>query len=188
MSATEYKETLLDAILGLLWRQWSSLGVLGYEQPLRNDSFVDPEALLIASAGFARYDQRLYDLIADWLLKYGRLVNPTRLKALLGKAKSADVASLSYLSTLCLKAGDKRWGRLSERGQARELEKPVPLFYQQDGPPFSYCPERDEVALSCGFIRNTFITQNKCGRIFRHRMRPCFCVAGLCSVYLPVQM
>ena len=162
MSAIEYKETLLDAILGLLWRQWSSLGILGYEQTLRNDSFVDPEALLIASAGFARYDQRLYDLMADWLLKYGRLVNPTRLKALLGKAQSADEASLYYLATLCLKAGDKRWGRLAERGPAGELDKPSPLFYQQDGTPLSYCPERDAVALGCGFIRNTFIPQNKC--------------------------
>lgn len=162
MSAIEYKETLLDAILGLLWRQWAGLGILGYEQPLRNDSFVDPEALLIASAGFARYDQRLYDVMADWLLKYGRLVNPTRLKALLGKTKSADVASLSYLATLCLQAGDKRWGRLAERRPAGEIDKPVPLFYQQDGTPLSYCPERDEIALRCGFLRNTFIPQNKC--------------------------
>ncbi len=162
MSVIEYKDLLLDAILGLLWRQWSSLGVLGYEQPLHNDSFVDPEALLIASAGFARYDQRLYDLMAEWLLKYGRLVNPTRLRALLGKAEHADEASLSYLSTLCFKAGDKRWGRLAERGQVSGHDAPVPFFYQQDGTPLSYCPERDADALSCGLMRNTFIPRNKC--------------------------
>ena len=162
MSAIEYKETLLDAILGLLWRQWSGLGILGYEQPLRNDSFVDPEALLIASAGFARYDQRLYDVMADWLLKYGRLLNPTRLRALLAKVEHADEASLSYLASLCYKAGDKRWSRLAERGQAMKHDTPVPLFYQQDGTPLSYCPERDEYALRCGFLRNSFKPQNKC--------------------------
>ena len=67
MSATEYKKALLDAILSLLWRQWTGLGVLGYGQPLHNDTFADPEALLITSAKFARYDQRLYDLLVRQL-------------------------------------------------------------------------------------------------------------------------
>lgn len=161
MSVSEYKESLLHAILGLLWRQWSGLGVLGYESHHRNDTFVDPEALLVVSAGFARYDQRLYDLMASWLLRYGRLVNPTRLKALLNKAVQADEAALSYLATLCFDAGDRRWGRLAERPHDKAHNKPLPLFYQPDGTPLSYCPEEDAVALSCGFIRNTFIPQHK---------------------------
>lgn len=161
MSVLKYKDALLHAILGLLWRQWSGLGVLGYESLQRHDTFVDPEALLVASAGFARYDQRLYDLVASWLLRYGRLVNPTRLKALLNKAPQADEASLSYLAALCFKAGDKRWGRLAERMHGKAHDKPIPLFYQQDGTPLSYCPEEDAVALNCGFTRNTFIPQRK---------------------------
>ena len=66
MSVNKFKQELLNAILELLWKQWTLLGVAG--QINAHDNFVlDPEALLIFSAHFAKFDQRLYDLVIDWL-------------------------------------------------------------------------------------------------------------------------
>lgn len=167
MLVDNYKEALLDAIIGLLWRQWSRLGVMGYEQPGSDSTFLDPEALLIISARFARYDPRLYDLTAGWLLRFCRLLNPNRMKSLLGKTSDADVASLSYLASLCSQSGDKRWLPLAEKRKGGTLPEATPLFFQKDGTPLTYCPRPDELAMKCGFIRNEFIAANK-----QHRNLP----------------
>ena len=161
MSLICYKENLLDAILGLLWRQWSALGVMGYEESGSTDDLLDPEALLLFSAGFCRYDQRLYDLVADWLQTYGKLVNPTRLKALLRKSKGVDTASLAYLAALCERAGDRRWTRFVEKRSNTAPEQAKPLFFHKDGSPVTYCPDTDALALSFGYTRNTYKQQKK---------------------------
>ena len=109
MSVENYKKALFDSIMNLLWRQWVALGVAGYSAKDEERYVLDPESLIVFSAAFCRQDARLFDLFASWLLKYGRLINTTRLKALLGKAEYCDRRSLSYLAALNVEAGDKRW-------------------------------------------------------------------------------
>lgn len=163
MSAAEYKAAFLDAVLGLLWRQWSGLGVAA-QVPAADDARVlDPEALLIASSVFCRYDQRLFDLAASWLVKYGLLVNPTRLKALVRKMHWGDGASLAYLAALRAQTGDKRWHRPAERRMSGGPEL-QPMFLHAGGEAPVYCRQGDELAARYGLLRPPFEYRDKLSR------------------------
>lgn len=163
MSAAEYKAAFLDAVLGLLWRQWSGLGVAA-QVPAADDARVlDPEALLIASSVFCRYDQRLFDLAASWLVKYGLLVNPTRLKALVRKMHWGDGASLAYLAALRAQSGDKRWQRPAEQ-EASGATGLRPMFLHAGGESPVYCRQRDELAARYGLLRSPFEYRDKLSR------------------------
>ncbi len=86
MHSTESRGLLLDAILESLWTQWTDLGVAG-TRGTRGDSgdsgaLVDPEALLVGTITFGRYDPRLFDEVLDWLLLNGSLLDVTRLRRL----------------------------------------------------------------------------------------------------------
>ncbi len=63
---SEFKVSVLDQLLDVLWRQWVSLGVSGHSQ---SDELkvVDPEALLLLTLTVARYDARLFDEVLEWL-------------------------------------------------------------------------------------------------------------------------
>jgi len=76
---TKYKE-LLDKILQLLWREWSSLGVAGKKNYMNPQHHViDPESLLLFSFSLCRFDPRLFDEIIDWLNINGEFINIQRL-------------------------------------------------------------------------------------------------------------
>ena len=93
---SKFKQELLNAILELLWKQWTQLGVAGTVNS--NDNFVlDPEALLIFSAHFGRFDQRLYNLVIDWLQCNGESINLPRLKALMKRVPHADRKSIGFI-------------------------------------------------------------------------------------------
>ena len=65
-SLREFKEKFLNLVLELLWRQWTVLGVSGHaagEAPW----MIVPEALLLASCTFGRWEPRLFDEALDWL-------------------------------------------------------------------------------------------------------------------------
>lgn len=159
-SASAFKKELLQSILELLWRQWGSLGVAGHSEPARNDYAIDPEALLLFSSVFCRYDQRLYDLMASWMIEYGLLLNPVRLRTLQKKNAPMETNSLAYLAGLRVRAGDKRWMRLA--GNTASLPvAPGPMFYAGDAKELTYCPQPDALAIQYGFLRNEFRKQNK---------------------------
>ena len=163
MSVENYKKALFDSIMNLLWRQWVALGVSGYSAKDEERYVLDPESLIVFSAAFCRQDARLFDLFASWLLKYGRLINTTRLKALLGKAEYCDRRSLSYLAALNVEAGDKRWSRFAVNEGFVEDEGRV-LFVAENGDEYNYCRSQDELALRYGWYRPTFVVQNKLRR------------------------
>jgi hypothetical protein len=75
-----FKQAVLDHILVLLWKQWSTLGVSGYGG-IEERLILDPEALLLATCQFGRYEARLFDEVADWLSVNGSFINIQRLKS-----------------------------------------------------------------------------------------------------------
>lgn len=75
--------TLLDErITELAWSAWIEMGVSGWEQrPVR--WAIDPEALLLLTAGLGDRDPRLRDEVTDWCVQYGRFLSRARLRNLL---------------------------------------------------------------------------------------------------------
>jgi hypothetical protein len=68
-------------MIDLLWHQWSSVGVAGYAGTEQN-AIIDPEALVLATSRYGRYDSRLMDEAMDWLMKFGRRISLQRLQGL----------------------------------------------------------------------------------------------------------
>lgn len=154
MSAKKYKAELFEAVQNLLWRQWTALGIPGHASVKETENVLDPEALLIFSAGFARYDQRLYDLILDWLQIHSSQINVQRLKALLAKAEWRDSASLGYMAAVTAETDKIRWQKQAHICRANHVTDPEVLFRDSENRPESFIPKQDLLALHCGFLRN----------------------------------
>ena len=154
MSAQEYKKQVFESIQDLLWKQWTALGVPGHITASKSNAVLDPEALLVFSAGFARYDQRLYDLILDWLQVHSSQINIQRLKALDAKSEWKDSASLGYMSAVAAKTNPTRWKKPAMDFLPDDATSPVALFRDENGEPERYIPRQDEQALKYGFFRN----------------------------------
>lgn len=100
MLLKEFREALLDRILTFLWRQWSTLGVLG-ESRGEEEWIIDPEPLLVFSLEMARYEPRLFDEILAWLQVNDQWLDSSRLRRILAR-QEGDVlrvagAALRYL-------------------------------------------------------------------------------------------
>lgn len=90
------KSELRDPLLRLLWRQWSALGVPG--QLAGAGAMIDPEALVLVSSAFARYDARLFDEMFDWLGTNGKWINVLRLTRLQKEHALGDASILAALA------------------------------------------------------------------------------------------
>ena len=162
MSVKEYRESLAQAILDLLWRQWGQLGVLGSAAGNAAQMVLDPEALLVFTAWFGRNDQRLYDAAAAWLVRYSRLVSLPRLKAVCRKARVKDTRSLGYMASLVAEhgGGSGSWARLAaawmpETHALRNMAM-EPMFTA-----FADVVEADARAAEFGFQRNMFLLEER---------------------------
>ena len=151
MSVRKFKSDLLDSILELLWRQWTQLGVAGAVNS-KDDLVLDPEALLIFSAHFARYDQRLYDLVIDWLQCNGESINLPRLKALLKHFDHADRKSLGFIAA---SVKSKKWQPLAKSLLPKDSGVETMFFGNE------FVPKPDETALRYGLKRNQYVQSNK---------------------------
>lgn len=163
MSANNYKRAFCESVLRMLWQQWCALGVAGYAEGQNAQRVLDPEALVLFSAAFCRYEPRLYDQMACWMVKYSRLLNPVRLKALAEAAAYKDLRSLAYLAALCVEAGDNRWKRAAEEGRqtAWAEEERQALFCSPEDASALYSRGEDATALQYGFLRSKFDPRNK---------------------------
>ena len=151
MSVNKFKQELLDSILTLLWKQWTQLGVAGAVNS-KDDRVLDPEALLIFSAHFARYDQRLYDLVIDWLQCNGESINLPRLKALLKRFTNADRKSLGFIAA---SVNLKKWQPLAQNFLPKDTG--VETMFSGN----EFVPKPDETALRYGLKRNQYVQSNK---------------------------
>ncbi len=74
-------ETFAEQAIALAWGAWSELGVSGWTAT-HGDWAIDPEPLIIFTAGLGDADPRLRDEATDWCIRNWRLVSKTRLKNL----------------------------------------------------------------------------------------------------------
>jgi DNA-binding transcriptional ArsR family regulator len=152
-------DRLLRATLELAWAQWTAVGVAGVG-PARS-TVVDPEALLVASAEFGRWDARLFAEMLDWLVVNGATVDLARLKRLLSSQPSEVRRLVAAIVEFVADRGDRRARQALLPGGADDCgtdgsTPPQTLFSSrpvQTGGGETW-GEVDEVFLARGFVRN----------------------------------
>jgi len=144
----EFRDTLADRTLDLLWRQWDALGVAGTTPP-ETKCVIDPEALLLVTATIARWDPRLFDEVLDWLMRNGRYINGIRLKRLLEKYGFAGGRVLEVASVLLKNRDRRRHWRIESPRNAHEEA----LFFLSDGRPMQGWGPTDPIFMEFGFLR-----------------------------------
>ncbi len=82
MSLENFKESLKNFCLELVWKHWTKLGISGRE---RADERVntDPEALVLLTGFLGSKDLRLTDNVISWLATNESLIHKSRLKTIL---------------------------------------------------------------------------------------------------------
>ncbi len=98
--------SLQGVLLGRAWIQWAALGVDATVE--RDDSVVDPEALIALTAELGDADARLRDLSTDWCVDFGRYVNGSRLKQVARELGTPTGAIGEYVATVAA-AGGPAW-------------------------------------------------------------------------------
>jgi hypothetical protein len=96
-------EGIRKAALELCWGAWAELGVSGWGRT-HQDWAIDPEPLVIFTAGMAESDPRLRDEVVDWCVRNWRHVSQTRLRHILTRQSEETL---------------DEWGRLAATVNAR---------------------------------------------------------------------
>ncbi len=161
MSVLEFRHRLYHAILDLLWRQWSALGIPGQIADGQTQYVLDPEWLLYFSAGFCRYDARLYDLMVEWLCRNGALVNIQRINTIVKSETWGDRRSLGFMARQVMREGERRWKRLAEELRSQPDDQPEVLFMLPDGRQNDFIRTPDQMALQYSLLRNAYCAPGK---------------------------
>jgi len=116
---TSFSDQLHDNSLELAWSLWAEMGVSGWQRHHTSHA-IDPELLLLFTAGLGDADPRLREESTDWSVTYGRYVSGTRLRNLL-KAQRPEVQSaFGEIAATVSAHSPVRWPR---RTQERRFER-----------------------------------------------------------------
>ncbi|MDY0003788.1 MAG: helix-turn-helix domain-containing protein [Polyangia bacterium] len=164
-SLTSYRPLFLDRVLDLLWCQWSSLGVAGHAEDWQG-GLIDPEALVLATCFFGRFDARLFDAMLEWTGINGRYLNVGRVWRILSDQKLAGEATFRALAeTAMTSVTAAKWAKT--RRAPGEARSPEPFFFLRDGRPMPVVGELDP-----GFVRHGFLRDRYEPRRVAHAFRP----------------
>lgn len=99
---------LQGATLGVLWRQWGTLGASTGSDPAR--SLIDPEALVLASLVFQEEERRLSDILRWWARTGAPLLSVTRTRSLARRFPGTIRERLGAFAAMAVHEGqDFRW-------------------------------------------------------------------------------
>ena len=131
MLPPSFSSQLVEALIDWLWRSWTSFGVAGQGSRVRAGSVIDPEALILASTLWARYDPRLFDEMLDWLCLHSSLINLQRLRNL-NETGLGDASVLSVIAAVIQeRSAQTKWKAIIHQpAQSNSLS---PLFLSLDG-------------------------------------------------------
>jgi hypothetical protein len=132
--------------LGFAWDQWAQLGVFAPTNR-RDQTAVDPEALLLFTFEIGRSDPRLFDETLDWLLTNERLLSIQRLRNLCRDDDDRDLVEGALLWA-ARQQGRSRFAPRSRREQ--HVNEPRSLFYD-----VAQVREPDEAFLLQGLLKPT---------------------------------
>ena len=105
---TRASDRLRERMLDLAWSLWTGLGVPG-QIDNHGDCAIDPEPLILFTAGLGDADPRLRDEATDWCIRYGQLVSGTRLKNLLVREGDEVRAGFGEFAATVAKHSSLRW-------------------------------------------------------------------------------
>jgi hypothetical protein len=151
LSLREFRDEFLTKVLDLLWRQWTALGVSGHAEGAV-PWVIDPEALLLSTCAFGRYEPRLFDEALDYLRANGWVMNGQRLGTLLrdevwsGASVAGAVAGFLSTGSQALK-----WRRLSQHLPRNAPAKE--FFYLKNGRPLPVAGEPESHFAEWGWQR-----------------------------------
>jgi len=155
MSSTEASSRLLPAVLGLLWAQWTELGVAGTRGS--QASLIDPEALLLATTRFGTYDPRLFDEVLDWLTRFSDRLDVTRLRRLSRSVGFHDAkVTAAVVEFMRAYGSEQKWSGTADVIVAREEPAAYgdrALFTGTDGLPLPVPGVADEFFAKRGLAR-----------------------------------
>ena len=185
-SLKNYKSEILDKAVNLMWRQWSSLGVAGYET-IKDSFVIDPEALLLFSSTFARHDARLFDEMLDWLNVNGAFLNIQRLQNIAKQYQLGDKRVIGAISAILS-------GRSANTLKWKKLVSPLPfdksehLFIMPDRRPLPLTGKSNPVFEKYGLKRGEINTRGYSKPFSQHgantlllRLRALFGVSARCE-------
>jgi len=165
MWLTNFRLAYLSACLDLLWRQWSAFGLLGQERWSEN-SVLDPEALLVSTLHFGRFDPRLFDACVDWWLTNEQWLSPTRLRRLRRSLPLLEKRILATVADVVVRF--KKSARWKNLAAARTLENPrntEVLFQLANGEPLPMVGVPDPIFRSHGFLRPKLESRKVSGKL-----------------------
>ena len=123
--------------LDLCWGAWAELGVSGWGRT-HQDWAIDPEPLIIFTAGIADHDPRLRDEAMDWCIRNWRHVSVARLRNILLEQDEEEVhEAWGRFAATVNRAAGVRWPsaaiaappyRVTGRSILRPLSEPSLVF------------------------------------------------------------
>jgi hypothetical protein len=158
MLQKNFKIFFLENILDFLWRQWSTLGIAGSAR-CEDRWIIDPEALIVFSLNFARYDSRLFDEILDWLIINAKWIDIQRLRGIL---KNKDetirrlISAVAFLISKEAKTYQRKWRPLGLSQMPDSVTQYDILFKTKEGKDHPKSMEQADIFFSYGFIRKPF--------------------------------
>lgn len=157
ISLTDYRDPFLDQVLDLLWRQWSSLGIAGHAEGWRG-GLIDPEALLLTTCTFGRYDARLFDAVLEWTAINGRYTNIQRCKRIQSNHALAKGAVFgAFAATAETSVSTAKWAKIRKTPTALPSAlSPQPFFFLKDGSPMPVVGQGDPTFARYGLHRERY--------------------------------
>lgn len=154
MSLLNYRQALVDASLAAVWRQWTLLGVPGYEVSSGDEHrILDPESLLLFTSALGRFDARLLDEAIHWLQRHGKLINIQRLKNIQQQFSLGNREVLSAIAaTILSNSRLAKWQTI--KTVPKEGEEP--LFLNRDGIPLPVFGPPDPNFAKFGYYRGKY--------------------------------
>lgn len=114
----------------IIYSQWAALGA-NVAAPACWRAVVDPEALVVATCAFGRYDARIFDEAMDWTAANRGRLKPTRLKTISEEFGGDTLRCVGAMFDFLGERGErKRFSKLVEiAGEAKGEEAAQTLFF-----------------------------------------------------------
>ncbi len=163
-NASQLSNKIHDVMPRLLWRQWCDLGVKGHGGE-SGGIVIDPEALIVATCIWGRYEMRLFEEMLDWLIEFHPAININRLKAFHARQSAETQSILSAVADFTGNTtGNRQWKNFEDESSKVQIE-PRALFMRDKHtpvPPFG--SNFDEVFKAHGWITGKFEPRGLAGK------------------------